>query len=629
MENLVLGAFCYFNDKKAKIKKFIDFKKVIIQFVLDDELEIVELSKLNFDENFEVDQKYIDTISDNDWKIANDRYSIIKPILDVERNTNLEINKTEFIKEICLKKNIGYTTIYRWLGLYNTTGLVSSLVPSKKTGGQGSSRLNSETELILKDTIDNFYLNSSKQTKKNTAIECIRRCKNAGVEAPHVNTIFNRINALDKKNALTKRLGYMEISQKVSPSPGKYEEAKFPLDVIQIDHTVLDIMVVSEEDRTSIGRPYITLAIDVFSRMVAGVYISMDPPGALGTGICLSNAILPKDDICAKYDLKSDWPLWGIMKNVHLDNAKEFKGKMLTKAAQEYGIIINWRPKIKTRYGGHIERLIGTFGRKIHTLPGTTFEKPTFRSNYNSEAKATMTLSELEKWLQIQIVDIYHNEKHKGIGTTPLMKYTEGIFGSSRHDGIGLPLMNLNADKVRLDFLPHFERSIQRSGVVIDHIHYYSEIFKNHLYERTWNASDRFIKNVRSKMYVFKRDPRDISKIYFLDEKENRYVVVPYADLNRPPMCIWDYRIALKKSQEFYPNSQVTEDMIFDAYNRLKQIEEQSQNMKKKAKRTERARKVKEFELTITTPKKQEVKEGLECDFDLSNIQPFEFDDNI
>ncbi|MDH4474117.1 MAG: Mu transposase C-terminal domain-containing protein [Fluviicola sp.] len=632
MKNIVPGSSCSFEGKRATIQKFIDFKKVIVQEDATGELHVREISELDFDDKPIVNEQYIDSISDEDWIEANRRYSIIKPLIEVERGMKLEINKTVLVRNLSEEHHVGYVTIYRWLSAYNNTGLLSSLVPTKRDGGKDKSRLSEEVVLLMDSTIQTHYLNAQKRSKKNTAIEVIRCCKNAGLEAPHTNTIYNRIKLIDKKKVLTSRLGHLEVSQTIAPTPGEYTDAKNPLDVVQIDHTLLDIFVVSEEDRMPICRPFITLAIDVYSRMVAGLYISLDPPGVLGTGICLSNAILPKEDICAKYQLKSSWPLWGIMRNLHMDNAKEFRGKMLKRAGEEYGFTINWRPKAKSRYGAHVERLLGTLARKIHSLPGTTFELIKYRHNYDSEAKATMTLGELEKWLHIQIADVYHNEKHSGIKMSPLNKYNEGIFGSDRKEGIGIPLMQFHPDKVKLDFLPMIERTIQRTGVVIDHIRYFSDIFKTYLYERAAVGSEQFAKNRGGTNFIFKRDPRDISKIYFLDEKEARYAEVPYADMRRPPMSIWEHRAALKRVQEFYPHSKITEDIIFDAHNRLREIEENSKASKKEAKRVERKRKVAEFNdsLKKTQPEVSTDSELLQLEpVKKKMIEPFDFDEEL
>ena len=49
--------------------------------------------------------------------------------------------------------------------------------------------------------------------------------------------------------------------------------------------------------------------------------------------------------------------------------------------------------------GGHIERLLGTLLRALHELPGATFSNPQQRGSYDSEARAVMTLGQLERWL--------------------------------------------------------------------------------------------------------------------------------------------------------------------------------------------------------------------------------------
>ena len=51
-----------------------------------------------------------------------------------------------------------------------------------------------------------------------------------------------------------------------------------PLDVVQIDHTIVDLIVVDEVTRTPIGRPVLTLAIDIHTRVVTGFYLGLDHP---------------------------------------------------------------------------------------------------------------------------------------------------------------------------------------------------------------------------------------------------------------------------------------------------------------------------------------------------------------
>jgi putative transposase len=56
---------------------------------------------------------------------------------------------------------------------------------------------------------------------------------------------------------------------------------------VQIDHTVVDVIVVDEQHRRPIGRPYVTAAIDVFSRCLGGLVVTLEAPSALSAGLCL------------------------------------------------------------------------------------------------------------------------------------------------------------------------------------------------------------------------------------------------------------------------------------------------------------------------------------------------------
>ena len=85
------------------------------------------------------------------------------------------------------------------------------------------------------------------------------------------------------------RRGERAIVKATTAVPGDYAVSR-PLEVVQIDHTEIDIIVVDELTRTPLpGRPWLTLAIDVFSRVVTRLHVSMSAPSRvsadlLGTG---------------------------------------------------------------------------------------------------------------------------------------------------------------------------------------------------------------------------------------------------------------------------------------------------------------------------------------------------------
>ncbi len=53
-----------------------------------------------------------------------------------------------------------------------------------------------------------------------------------------------------------------------------------PLELVQVDHTLVDIMVVDELNRESMGRTWVTVAFDVATRVVLAFILSLNPPAS-------------------------------------------------------------------------------------------------------------------------------------------------------------------------------------------------------------------------------------------------------------------------------------------------------------------------------------------------------------
>ena len=199
------------------------------------------------------------------------------------------------------------------------------------------------------------------------------------------------------------------------------------------------------------------------SRAVAGFYLSLEAPGAAATGMCVACAILPKDSLLARWGIGTPWPVSGKMAALHCDNGKDFRGAMLRQACEQHAIELLFRPVRQPHYGGHIERLMGTFAREIHTLPGTTFANPGERKGYDSEKRSALTIAELESWLARYIFEVYHQRPHSGLeGRSPIAVYEEGIART------GLPELCITEEQLRLDFMPLEQRAVTVNGIVVD-----------------------------------------------------------------------------------------------------------------------------------------------------------------
>jgi putative transposase len=577
--NLSIGAHVFHNDQEYVITDLLDIQNILAKDISSmkikrlpvNELSPIKDNKVSTSENI---LQGSTTIPDEDWNLAIKRFEIIHPIL-----LTPDFNRTrKMVAERAAEFGKDASTLYRWISKYESTGLISSLVKNKRSD-KGKTKINPDVEKIIALSIETVYLNKQKHSIKYLCEDIFAKCRQAGLDRPHPCTIRNRISEISDELKVHKRLGFQKAMYTYQENKNHFPGADYPLSFVQIDHTKLDVILVDDTLRCSIGRPWITLAFDVFSRMVCGFYISFDPPGAMATGLCIAHAILPKEKWLVKKDISASWPVWGISDNIHLDNAKEFRGNMLRRACQEYNISLNWRPVARPHYGGHIERMLGTLLKDLHDLPGTTFSNPNERGKYNSDAKAAMTIDELEKWLTFYLLEVYHKRIHSELKMPPEQKWELGLLGDDKTPGRGLPTRIVDEQKLILDFMPYVERTIQEYGVVIDEIYYYSDIL------RPW-ISARDPKNRKLKRkFIFKRDPRNISHIYFFDPDINLYFKIPYRNTSHPPISIWE----LKEAQRFVKSKmeiKVNEIAIFSAYEKMSEIEKESIKKSKKARRS-------------------------------------------
>ena len=139
-------------------------------------------------------------------------------------------------------------------------------------------------------------------------------------------------------------------------APGQFI-AEHPLDIVQIDHTQADVFVVDPWFRRNIGRPWISVAIDIATRCVVGIYIAMERPSSATVALLLSRIVLPKAPWLQSIGAECEWPMHGIPKVLHLDNAAEFKSRALKLGCAEYGMELMYRPVGRPKFGGHIERI--------------------------------------------------------------------------------------------------------------------------------------------------------------------------------------------------------------------------------------------------------------------------------
>jgi len=482
----------------------------------------------------------------NSERIAEQRATVLRPILEFEKK-GLSVSQAleDAAWELGLSKSHTWS-LYRLLK--QNDARASVLQPGRRGPKLGSTRLVEGVETIIDRALRRFFLVRERPSFLRIVREIHAECEEKGFQPPTRKTVKARLDAMDQREVLRKRKGAKEAAKVFAGRPGGLDAAR-PLEIVQIDHTPADIILVDHVHRLPLARPFLTLAIDVATRIVLGVYVSFDEPSILSVALCLDHCVRPKSVRVPKSLEVLTWPTAGIPKAIFVDNGQEFHSSAFKTACEDWGISVEYRPAGGAHYGGHVERLIGTTMGAVHVLPGTTQSSIVEKGDYDSAKYAALTLSEFEDWLHLEICR-YHNTHHRALGRTPLAAWVD--LGG---DEAGRQVVDVDA--FRTSFLPFEWRQLGRTGITLFSVGYWSDAFASMLGQG------------KGKMMV-KYDPRDLSQIWVIDE-EGHVIAARYRDLNHPRISLWESRRARKEWQD-KNIGRMTEGSLFriiDAQRRL------------------------------------------------------------
>lgn len=309
---------------------------------------------------------------------------------------------------------------------------------------------------------------------------------------------------------------------------GKPLTADFVMQRVIIDHTPLDLHVVCPKLEMVLGRPWLTLVIDVKSRAVVGHVITFMDPCAWTLGEALRRTALPKRPpwrMAERYPILCS--LRGKFFEVIVDNGVDLRGHNMEAAARNIGFSVMICPIKQPRYRAICERAIKTVNQSMcKLLPGRTMSVGDARRlGYNAEDHAVVMLDELEA-VANQIIAEYNTAPHSGIGgkqpaaifQTDINRY--GINNITDFDSYRRDTMEI-AEDVQLS----------PSGIRLFGLRYHDIRAVPDLLNDLVPMEPRRRRRDDATATVHVRyDPADISIIHVWNRKNRKYVALQCAD---------------------------------------------------------------------------------------------------
>jgi putative transposase len=487
-----------------------------------------------------------DDVAEDDptWKEACRREEVIRNLL----RRHPERLTVRAVEDVAWELGLSRATTYRLIERYRGARTVEVLRERQRGWPKGRFRDEPVRDGLIQQFLEREYLKPTRPPLRRVVAHIAAACLRQGLPAPTWRTVKTRLLRIDERIRATRR-GETGLVRARIATPGAYEVAR-PLQVVQVDHTLVDIMIVDQATRETAGRPWITLAIDVMTRMVTGFHLALEPPSRTAIGLCLLHAVYDKTAWMAERGIDAPWPIAGLPEALHVDNGADFRSRAFERACRNHGIQIRWRPIGEPHFGGHIERLIGTTMGAVQMLPGSTFSNPADRGDYQSASAARMTLRELERWIAWEIAGNYHQRIHSALNRPPIAVWRD------HEDKVDL---RLPVDRLQfwVSFLPEDERNLRRDGIHFCNIRYWSD------------ALTADVGQSREKLPI-KYDPRDLSRI-FVRRPSGSFVEARYRDLGWPAITLAEQR-AVMRLLRAQGRREVDEALLFKTALRQREI---------------------------------------------------------
>jgi putative transposase len=327
------------------------------------------------------------------------------------------------------------SSVMSWMRIFDESGGNPLALLSGNCFRKARRRLNKLVEDIARRKIRDFYCTQKRPTAGQTKLlidkeleqQVARGRLEAGEAKISPSTLRRLIMEISPYDRCVARYGASYARNRWRYSLGGVD-ARRVLARYEIDHTILDVVVVNDVTGLPMGRPTITVVVDSFSGYIVGTHVSFWSAGLANALAAFKIAIRPKDFLTEHAGLANKWLAYGIPDLIVVDNGLEFHSKHFHTAAMHLATDVlhcavrqPWLKPMVERAVGEINGYLPTAGRVEKQLTNYLPENP--------DKTACITFGDLCTGLLKAVVDVHPFEIHGRRLDRAYDLYAEGLAG--------------------------------------------------------------------------------------------------------------------------------------------------------------------------------------------------------
>jgi hypothetical protein len=504
-------------------------------------------------------------------------WELIADIAGIEPDIYLVEHRGKLIAQAAKQFRVSRKEIYKYLRRYWISGKMRyALVPNYyKSGAAGKERevLANEPAIpkrgrpskILRFEPEHTGVNVTKEMKmifdaarklfgekdlKKTYEQMIDRFfndghrKSSGVKVPVILPAFelptfNQFSYWIRKRrclaeSIIARRGQRKYDLTSRPILGNSTQMAYgPGAIFQVDATIADVYLVSRLNRNwIIGRPVVYFVVDVFSRMVVGLYVGLEGPSWITGMMSIVNTTTDKVAFCAELGIEITfevWPCTYLCESLLADRG-EFLGLESDRLPGSLEIPVANCPPYRADWKGIVEQMFRRVNLKaVSWIPGQVRRREPGEPDHRLDA--ILDLRQFTKIITLNAIEYNHSHWIKDypmdtdlirdqVQPVPIDLWNWGIKNRTGH------LRTRPPEIIKLSLMPTKMATVTESGIVFEKMHYSTpralqeDWFVKARTQGTWRVPVAY-------------DPRRLNEIYLPNKEKTSFDICTLLPVDR------------------------------------------------------------------------------------------------